>query len=482
MREKLQENTACFFRSVFLAFSVGMVLVSLAVCCVAMLYDGTVSIWQTLSYAVCYGAFVSVFYRVGCGKKWTLPVLLALCFLLRLFAVIGISLEPFSDFRLYHAMAVSFAKGEICFPEYGALFPHTVGFSAVLSILYRTVGASPLFAQICNVILETITAYLFYRISLELFDRKTGHLAVFLYTFSPSLLFYSEILATEILFTLLFAVLLYLAVLFYKKDSLWYAAAFGIGAACSHAVRPYGILLLAVFFLCVLIILPKRRRMVTVALVLICFLISRCGIYHALSYLNGQLIAKAPVGYSLYVGSNSSSLGKWNSADYRHAMKLIYEERLSSDEVHSRLKREGITRYVQNGFLSNAVLMVQKFAILWGSDMMVCDYLSRAPDFSKIANVLGIKNMTNGFHLLLAAAIFAGAISLVCQKRRDGVLYICIFVTGLAWVHLAVEVQERYSYIAWAAMLPIAAFGIRFLFCERGKSTCSSDFGKISTR
>ena len=357
---------------------------SLVVCWIASLHDGQVSFWITAVYALLFFGASVLFYRWFTTKCYGLFLSLLLCFVLRLVFVFVIKLEPFSDFRLYHGMASAIANGQPLFSQYGAVFPHTVGFSWVISLVYRLFGEHPIFIQLFNVLAETLTAYLLYLSCNEFFGNRVGILTSFLYGISPAFIFYSELSATEIPFTLLLSLLLYLIILYTKKKKMRYAVLFGILAAVGNAIRPMGFLLLLVFGLYSICFLSGIRRFFAVFATIFCYLIVWESLWHGISFVNGQEIAKAPVGYNLYIGSNYEYSGKWNPTDYAYANELIYRENLPPDFFHQTLQREAVLRYQKNGIRKNLELFLQKFSVLWGSEMLPCDYLNRSGEFARV--------------------------------------------------------------------------------------------------
>ncbi len=461
MKNKLQESAALFFHFVFLIFSICAVAASVLVCRVTALSDTALSFWGTIGFTLIFSVLSALFSRFCCENPYGIGGSLVLCFGVRLLFVSCIQVEPFSDFRLYHSMAQTMAQGQTLFSQYGAVFPHTIGFSWVLSLVYRFFGANVFIIQLINVFLETLTAYFLYLCTTHLFDRKIGVFASFLYAISPAFLFYSELLATEILFTLSVFVLLYLAIRFHECQKAGYALLFGAISALLNGIRPMGLVLMLTFGIYTVCFLRHKRRLLALGLALICYFSVWFGVDHGLSFINGQEIANAPLGYNLYIGSNYYTFGKWNPEDYHYANELIYKKGLSASRFHKQLQQEGIARYRENGIRKNIELLVQKFAVLWGSEMLPCDYMNRSHLFSKVDQVIHFKNIANGYHLFLMVSMLLGTVGLKKKSKHAGVFFILLFVLGVTCQHLIAEVQERYSYTALALVMPIAAYGIK---------------------
>lgn len=480
MKNKLQEQSALFFNLIFLIFSLCTVAASLLVCYVAAVSDPRISVAVTAVFTLIFAGVSGLFYRYFCKKNNGLLWSLLLCFAVRFLFVSLVEVEPFSDFRMYHSMAVSLANGEQLFSQYGAIFPHTVGFSWVLSLVYRLFGEHLFFIQLFNVCAETLTAYLLYLSANRLFDKKIGILTVFLYGISPAFIFYSELLATEILFTLFVSVLLYFVILFGESGKIRYAVFYGVITALLNAIRPMGLLLLLAFGVYTLCFLQKKQRFLALLMAVFCYLGVHSGVWYGISSVNGQKVSKTPMGYNLYIGSNYQWYGKWNPEDYDYANRLIYRNNLSPDRFHKRLQEEGILRYQQNGIRKNCELFVQKFGVLWGSEMLPTDYMNRSDQFSQADNILHTKNISNGFHWFLLAGVLLGT-GMKKKSQKTGLFFIMIFVLGITAQHLIAEVQERYSYTALALLMPVAAYGITRCYDKGAKLFVQATSGRYQS-
>lgn len=457
---RFQEKINSFFKFVFFLFAIMTVVTSVIGLTVAsgMFYAG--SFWLLLLYLIVFTVLGIWYYKQFGEKKSGLWVGLGICFLLRLAAVITLQLEPFSDFKIYHESAQLLANGEPLMDSYISSFPHIVGFSEVLSWCYRIFGPNLLMMQIGNIFLETATAVMLYVCAKKLFSKKIANMSVFLYAISPSFIFYSEFLATEILFTFLLTVLLYLAIRFRDKGSVSIGIFFGILTAVLNCIRPCGIVMLLAFSLYTVFAVVPKKRFLSLVLAILCYAGCNMGFYKGIEQLNGQSIAHMPLGYNIYIGSNAEEMGRWNQKDDQYARELMYHPSISPDEMHQQLMAEGFQRYWENGFAGNCKLAFLKFGLTWGSEMLSVIYLQQSPGFSYWDGMFQFGNLANAFHLIFVLGVLIGAVKLRRNKTQSAALFICIFVLGVAAQHLIAETQERYSYGALALMMPIAALGL----------------------
>ncbi len=457
---RFQQKSTSFFHYVFVLFAVMTFLSAFVGFFVGSntFYGG--SFWLPFFYTVGFFCLGYSYHKHFSEKKSALPIALALCFGLRLLAVCLMQLEPFSDYKIYHDTALLLAEGNSINDAYISSFPHIIGFSGVLSGCYRIFGSNIVVMQIGNVLLETATAVMLYLGAKRLYSRKIANFTAFLYAIAPSFIFYSEFLATEIVFTFFLSVLLYLAICFKEKGSVTPGILFGALAAISNCIRPYGMLILLAFVLFGVIYVSPKKRFLSLLLAIVCYSGCKFGLYFGMQSLSEQKIADIPVGYNLYIGSNAEANGQWNPQDDSYARELMYDADISSDEVHSRLLEEGILRYRQNGFGSNLKLGLLKFGITWGTQMQPAVALRQSGDFAFWDSVFQFGNLSNAFHLIFMLGLLVGAVRLRHQKENNAGMFLCIFVLGVAAMHLLAETQERYSYGAIALLMPVASIGL----------------------
>ena len=197
----------------------------------------------------------------------------------------------------------------------------------------------------------------------QLFSKKIANIVLFLYAISPSFILYSEFVATEILYTFLLSVLFYFAIRFQKKGSIVLGILFGIFTAVLNCIRPCGLVTMIAFLLYAVCAVVPKRRLLAVALSVLCYAGCNAGFSKTIEYLNGKPIASLPIGYNLYVGANTESMGYWNEKDAEYFGELMQNADLSPNDIHSRLTAEGIQRLQTNGLFENIKLGFLKFGL-----------------------------------------------------------------------------------------------------------------------
>ena len=402
--------------------------------------------------------------------KFIISAVFLITFIKRIVTVLIINVKPASDFLFYQNCSEIINKGELINSNYASAFPHTIGFSAVISVIYKIFGNNLINVQIFNVICSLLTAFVLYKLTIKLLDRKTGILTAFIFCIFPSGILYNELIATEPLFTLLFMLVIYLTALLNEKFKIIYIVLISLTVSALNMVRPCGLVIMLALSILIFFILREKlcKKLIFVVCLLTLVTLGNQLSALGLSKINGLPVTTSPFGYSFYVGSNTSTHGAWNAPDAAFADTLLYDPEINADEFHKKLLSEGLNRYISNGFYENSKLFITKFGFLWGTDILVDFYLSSDPNFNYALEAYKLGSLGNAFHVFLLLFIFIGGLTVLKGKnRKNGILFIFILVLGITAQHVLAEIMERYVYSATVAMFPVAALGITTIFKGR---------------
>lgn len=180
----------------------------------------------------------SILNKIECSKLF-LRICLLIAISLRVAWLYAVSPEPVSDFRWYYERGQDMAAGygysmqaDDFWPEnispaaltsdngrrFTAYWP--VGYPAFLGLLFFVFGPSILAVQVANLFLYTGVLLLAYHTAKRLFQSElTGRLTLLFLAFYPDHIFYTTLLATEILF--LFLLLLGILLLLLEMRLRW---------------------------------------------------------------------------------------------------------------------------------------------------------------------------------------------------------------------------------------------------------------------
>jgi 4-amino-4-deoxy-L-arabinose transferase-like glycosyltransferase len=133
-------------------------------------------------------------------KRLLYAILLA-AFLLRLVWVLIIPTHPISDFQEYNRLAIGLVNGQGFVKSDGSLTAYRApGYVFFLAGLYKFFGPNDFIARLANILLGVLTCWETYLLALRLFDQRVALVAAGLIALFPSLIAWSNILATENLF------------------------------------------------------------------------------------------------------------------------------------------------------------------------------------------------------------------------------------------------------------------------------------------
>jgi 4-amino-4-deoxy-L-arabinose transferase-like glycosyltransferase len=420
------------------------------------------------------------------SRAGSMAVILAAAFSVRFVWINLFDVVPKNDFSLYFNFAEQYAKSNFIGGNYISMFPHTFGYPYILSLIYRVFGSSVYAAEIFNVILGCGIAALLCFLGTRLLNPEAGLLAGLLYAVWPSQIFYAILVSTEELFTfiMLLCVCLFAAAL---KDGgkLAVKAAF-ISLLCvlMNGIRPFGILLIAVFFMVMLLygfsrkisLKEKLKRYLSAALALaaayaVFFNLAGLGV----SSIIGKDVARSPVGFNLFVGSNIEYNGVWNAEDAGIYSELTGSGDFDAQQVHDEFARMAFERYKGQG-AENIGLFKEKFKIMWSSDYDAVEYikagLNTALKSSESFNARK-RYLTAACNLFyLAMLLFSLVFAVWSIKKSDYIsLTVMLIVLGVAVIHLLAEVHGRYHYPVISLFALTAACGAEVLFrtCKSGR-------------
>lgn len=356
---------------------------------------------------------------------------------------------------------------------YISLFPHTFGYSAVLSVIFRIFGANVLTAQLFNIVCGCGIAIMLYLIDRKLVNGKAGLFAALFWALWPSQIFYSTLVSTEAVFTLLLLVSIHIFISL--KEKALFIKLFALVFFCAFAnnIRPFGTILILAFS--IFIILSEihtrislksllRKTVLPIGTILISYILIYNLINIGISEIIKKEVAGSPIGFTLFVGSDLKYDGTWNTEDAGVLSQMIDKGPFAAQDVHDKLENMAIKRYQAQGY-NNLKLFMGKFDIMWASDDDILDYMKagldvNAPSSSSFTGMMRyFRIICNSYYfvMILFCAIFAFSLT------RDGfnpkLAVPVLIVLGIAAVHLLVEVHGRYHYPAMAILSLLAAGG-----------------------
>lgn len=409
-------------------------------------------------------------------------VILAAGLILRLRVVNEMPMAPNSDYKTYFEIAQlmnrnALIRDGVGYCDYVAMFPHVFGYPKVLSMAFGLFGDSLRTALIFNLVMEMGCCVLVWRIGRMAVGRLCGLISLALFAFLPSVILYSNFVASEPLFTflLLLAVWLFARTLKDRdrEKHSWLCAAelvlLGFTLAFGAFVRPMAVILLIAVIIC---LLPGKKQLPALPkndiplglravdkgwkrclILVMVYFFSSFLMTVATGYAVDRTLAgsSASYGYNLLVGLNLQSYGGWNQedADYLYA---ALDATGSAQEAQLTCRDMALQR-LQTSPRALLDLFVHKFDVLWGNDdygaswnILFMDQQGNltADRESFLYRMMDVSDL---YYLLLLSG--SAVFGVLMFRRKPGVLYACVLLfCGTVVLHLLVENQNRYHYHA----------------------------------
>lgn len=238
-------------------------------------------------------------------------VIMLIGLVLRIWWVLSVDTQPVSDFLLYHQGALSIISGG-GFRIHGYLSAYEpIGYPGFLAGLYYIFGANIMAAKIANILLSGMMLALVYYIAGRCFSKKAGFIAMFLCAVLPVLIIYNSVLSTEVLFTALYLLIIYLSL--EKTDKRYTPIVLGVVNGIMALTKPYMLIYqFVIFFIDMVstkkILIPLKRLCITTVVmgIVICpWTIRNYRVFHEI------IPVSTNGGYNLYVNNNPYATGAW---------------------------------------------------------------------------------------------------------------------------------------------------------------------------
>ena len=409
-------------------------------------------------------------------------------FILRVNYIRTMPMEPVSDYKTYYEVADFIRKGTLIeeavgYCDYIAMFPHVYGYPAILSGVFRMFGTSVSTALYFNLAVTMLSCVLVWLIARMTAGKPAGILALAIMCFFPSMILYSNFVASEPMFTffLLLAMLLFTLSMKptpFKKKMPWVITIelvlTGIALAVGSFVRPMALIYLISVGICLFTTdiefsdLPQNdiplgvravnrgwKRFLIVFVVY--FLLNRL-LTFTVSYNTNREIAggTASFGYNLLVGLNLQSFGGWNEEDAQYLYDAL--EETGSGAEAQRICRDMALQRLKTDPRALGDLFIHKFEVLWGNDdygaswniLFMDQQGNLTPERESF--LYRMMDVSDFFYLFVLLASGLAGVIMVRKIPTTSYSFVLMYC-GTAALHLLVENQNRYHYHA----LPIFA-------------------------
>jgi 4-amino-4-deoxy-L-arabinose transferase-like glycosyltransferase len=375
---------------------------------------------------------------------YIVPALLLLSFFIKLILAVTLDAEMRSDSLSYIEIAYNVINnGEYVFDGIKTAFI-VPGYPLFLAAIYSIFGDGQFAVRIIQSLIEILTGYLFFLISLKFFSRKYALISFAVFIFLPSNILYSQMVLTESLFGLFYILIIWLML---RNNS--YSGLLFLGITCG-----IGILIRSSFsfilILVPLIILVKELKLETNTKKRVlpfikktCFFITGALIFLGPWVVRNKIVLdeftiSTQGGSALWEGNNPVATGTYS-------LDLIIDIPLRElQERNDEFKKLAIDFIKQNPhkFL---ILGVKKIAYLFSSERLAILYFIKSEPGETSTDVYRAVNpfiiaVVNVPYFIITLAGFWGLLTL---KKHTLIIYtiflawLCIFFTfiGLSRYH-----------------------------------------------
>jgi hypothetical protein len=377
-----------------------------------------------------------------------------------------------SDFANYDRMARDICEGRYIVHPFKSSGP-----SILFALHYLVLGHRPLAPQLTLAVLSSVQVLLVYSLLVKTTSsERAALLGATILAVWPEHILYVNLLGSDVLFSTLVLLATWLLSQAWGSRLLRHlAAAFaaGIALGLSHWVRTtaFAYLLPGVLFLALEESRPLRRRSMALGALGAGFLVPIL----PLMYLNYRMtgfpspMSSQAGGWSLLVGSNPASLGRYNKEDETLVNRLVATQTPRPGE-HRFVFRDRIAKEIalkrireQPGVYAWTMLRY-KVSLLWAEAADI-SWSVRESRFG--AYERRIRKEANFFHGLAVAAAVVGltwtAVRRRCAWDVRQVLFWAALLTTI--IHCFVEVQPRYHHM----FLPTLAIAIGQIMTAGGE-------------
>ena len=320
--------------------------------------------------------------HLGPLRLWLL--LTILCTAIKVFWIWRVRVPLAGDYSVFWGYANALSERTTVYGgRYMALFPHIFGYADFLSWFIRLSGPQPMLAPVLNVLLTVCSGSFLYHLCLRWFHLPAATLAYLLWILCPSQTIYNSLVLSEPLYTALILGVLSLlteterfAAL--KGYPLWMGVlsgtAGGVLLRWVNGVRPIAAILLIALLLWLSLLNLNRlaarnwRRWWGLCMAGVLGAYALLGpVWNArLSVRIGEEPAHTP-GYSLLVGFNPDSGGRWNQEDSDRLYGYSDQPGATAQWTQEQLLADAEAR-ILSGEIDFSKLLKQKLRTFLGSD------------------------------------------------------------------------------------------------------------------
>lgn len=392
-----------------------------------------------------------------CRTRTFLAIVLGLQFLLGFLYISVTTYVPTVDTEWYLSQAKHLAEGTPVVDLAGkptAYWP--IGYSMLLSVLFRVFGSQMYVAQFLNVLLICAVTLFAYLTATRLHNQDTARRTALIMGIFPSQIFSTFLPMSDILFSLLVLVLLYLTI---QRASLRNTLLIGLVLGMATLTRPV-ILPFSVVILVYRLMRDRRWKPALAQFALICVLCEAVLIpWQIRNYrvFNSFVLVSNNGGVHLWMGNNPAASGGFigDNAFIPYTIRGWMDQNLNEAQQASYCSQQGLD-FIRHNPVKAVMLWPRKIIYLFMKDSRCLTY-GFFMNWRTVPSTLymGMIALTEGFYYSLGLAFL---IALVMFLRRERITPRSWLLVGTGaffiGIYLPFIAEGRYHM----PLLPLFAF------------------------
>jgi 4-amino-4-deoxy-L-arabinose transferase-like glycosyltransferase len=412
--------------------------------------------------------------------RWLIITILITALILRIAWVLAIPTQPISDFKEFNRIAVSIADGKGFVGLDGKPTAYRPpGYIFFLAGIYSLFGPNDFIARLVNALLGVLTCWLTYILTIELFNKRTALIAALMIAIFPSLIAWTNILATENLFIpiVLSAMICFLKAVKLPKVRWSWLFLSGFLLGIGVLVRPATLILPGILVLT--LILRKRFRIFSpqgirelgkylligsvISLLMLATVIP-WSIRNSIVFGHFILVSTEG-GITFLSGQNAFSLTDEYSLD-GPVFEQLNAEKLDEISYDQRAYQLAFQFIRQNPWIEMR-LIIHKFINFFKDDVSGISYnvlssLTPIPDWL----VVVLKGLAQVYYMFVMGLALA---SIFLKRYLKDRWYFIQFLFIVVWVviHLAFYGKDRFRLPLAPAFVQFAAVSVLALWDKR---------------
>ncbi len=397
------------------------------------------------------------------ANLWLIAIVAA-AFILRLLWALHVEVDPRTywrwDMTVYDFQAYALARGEgyvdfVLKPT--AHWPP--GYPAALSVLYRFTDNSLLAARLLNVVAGSLTVVLVYLLGRKVFGRGIGLMAAGLLAVFPGQIFATSLILTEPVFTLLFVLILTIAVytlLGEREDRPRQAFLIGLLIGVAALVRGEGLLLAAI--IPVLIFVRHRSWHATLArsslLLLGAAIVVLPWTARNVARMHAPIIISTSATEAFWIGHHEGAKGR--ITDFELSVPADMQNPEKEVRLNNEALRQGLD-FIKNNPVEELGLVPRRFvALYWGDGSSIAWHdnpSTLTPEKSRM-----FARLSDGFYWVIGALAALGLPTWLSLRDRRKALLVAVVACWTLLFSIVFFGDERFHFsimpifCLWAAV------------------------------